>query len=171
MMGGGRGGGGRARAHAGLTCAITCASSGRCLCGLQKTIKSRPRSLRILCGHGPKAVQNRTCPTCSGMGKVRAQQGFFHRRAHLPDLFRHGPDHQEPLQAVRWRGSGREKIALCRSISRLASKPAPASVWRAKAKPACAADLGRPLYFHRSRPSMTFLNATATNCFAACPSA
>ena len=112
-------------------------------------------------GTGPKVVQNRTCPTCSGMGKVRAQQGFFTVERTCPTCTGMGHVIKNPCQRVRWRGSGREKIALFRSTSRLAWKPGPASVWRAKAKPACAADLGRPLYFHRGRPSMTFLNATA----------
>ena len=47
--------------------------------GLQKTI-SVPTSVQCGSCHGSGAeggAEPTTCPTCSGMGKVRAQQGFF----------------------------------------------------------------------------------------------
>ena len=43
--------------------------------------------LRGLRRHGRRAgTKPITCPTCRGVGKVRAQQGFFTDRAHLPGL-------------------------------------------------------------------------------------
>ena len=47
--------------------------------GLQKTIKVRTLVTCTKCsGTGSEgASEPTTCPTCSGMGKVRAQQGFF----------------------------------------------------------------------------------------------
>lgn len=47
--------------------------------GLQKTIKVRTLVTCTKCsGTGSEgASEPSTCPTCSGMGKVRAQQGFF----------------------------------------------------------------------------------------------
>ncbi|EAR53007.1 Chaperone, DnaJ [Oceanicola granulosus HTCC2516] len=47
--------------------------------GLQKTI-TVPTAVQCGTCHGTGAeggVEPQTCPTCSGMGKVRAQQGFF----------------------------------------------------------------------------------------------
>ena len=47
--------------------------------GLQKTVKV-PTSVtcEVCLGSGSEAgAEPQTCPTCSGMGKVRAQQGFF----------------------------------------------------------------------------------------------
>jgi molecular chaperone DnaJ len=47
--------------------------------GLQKTIKVPTSVTCDVChGSGSEAgAEPQTCPTCSGMGKVRAQQGFF----------------------------------------------------------------------------------------------
>ncbi len=47
--------------------------------GLQKTIKVRTLATCTKCsGTGSEGASEPTsCPTCSGMGKVRAQQGFF----------------------------------------------------------------------------------------------
>ena len=50
-----------------------------------------------------------TCGTCGGHGKVRAQQGFFHRRTHLPFMPRARSDHLVTLRHVRWSGPCSEK--------------------------------------------------------------
>lgn len=80
MMGGRRGGGGRSRAQRGqdlrYNLRVTLEEAYR---GLQKTI-AVPGS--VACGEcdgtgAEGATQPATCPTCAGMGKVRAQQGFF----------------------------------------------------------------------------------------------
>ncbi|RJL19313.1 molecular chaperone DnaJ [Paracoccus siganidrum] len=80
MMGGRRGGGGRARAQRGqdlrYNLRVTLEEAYK---GLQKTI-TVPGS--VACGEcngtgAEGATQPATCPTCAGMGKVRAQQGFF----------------------------------------------------------------------------------------------
>jgi molecular chaperone DnaJ len=80
FMGGRGGGGGRSRAQRGsdlrYNMRITLEEA---YSGAQKTINV-PTS--VACGscHGTGAeggAEPVTCPTCSGMGKVRAQQGFF----------------------------------------------------------------------------------------------
>ncbi|MDO5648873.1 molecular chaperone DnaJ [Paracoccus sp. (in: a-proteobacteria)] len=80
MMGRRGGGGGRSRAQRGqdlrYNLRVTLEES---YTGCQKTI-SVPGS--VACGEckgtgAEGATQPATCPTCAGMGKVRAQQGFF----------------------------------------------------------------------------------------------
>ena len=83
FMGGGRGGqggGARARAQRGsdlrYNLRVTLEEAYK---GVQKTI-TVPASIACDSCHGTGAeggAEPVTCPTCSGMGKVRAQQGFF----------------------------------------------------------------------------------------------
>jgi len=77
---GGRGGGGRTRAQRGsdlrYNMRVTLEEAFR---GVQKTI-SVPTSVACTVCNGTGAeggAEPVTCPTCAGMGKVRAQQGFF----------------------------------------------------------------------------------------------
>ncbi|WP_226624827.1 molecular chaperone DnaJ [Alloyangia pacifica] len=80
FMGGGRGGGGRQRAARGADLRYNLrVTLEDAYGGLQKTINV-PTSVQ--CGecNGSGAeggAEPVTCPTCSGMGKVRATQGFF----------------------------------------------------------------------------------------------
>src|SRR6056297_1353842 len=78
FMGGGRGGGQRATRGSDLryNMRITLEEAFK---GIQKTI-SVPGSVVCDVCHGSGAAggaEPTNCPTCSGMGKVRAQQGFF----------------------------------------------------------------------------------------------
>ncbi len=80
FMGGGRGPGGRQRAARGsdlrYNLRVTLEEAYN---GLQKTINV-PTSVQCDACDGSGAeggAEPTTCPTCSGMGKVRAQQGFF----------------------------------------------------------------------------------------------
>ena len=80
MGGGGRGGGNRARAQRGsdlrYNMRVTLEEAFK---GVQKTINV-PASVACEPCKGTGAeggAEPVTCPTCSGMGKVRAQQGFF----------------------------------------------------------------------------------------------
>lgn len=80
FMGGQRGGGGRQRATRGsdlrYNLRITLEDAFK---GIQKTI-TVPASVACDECHGTGAesgAEPGACPTCSGMGKVRAQQGFF----------------------------------------------------------------------------------------------
>lgn len=81
FMGGQRGGGGgRQRASRGADLRYNLrVSLEDAFGGLHKTIKV-PTSVACTACDGTGAeggVEPTTCPTCSGMGKVRAQQGFF----------------------------------------------------------------------------------------------
>ncbi|MEL6465805.1 MAG: molecular chaperone DnaJ [Pseudomonadota bacterium] len=80
FMGGQRGGGGRQRAARGSDLRYNLrVSLEDAFAGMQKTINV-PTSVQCDHCHGTGAEDGSeptTCPTCSGMGKVRAQQGFF----------------------------------------------------------------------------------------------
>lgn len=80
FMGGRGGGGGRSRAQRGSDLRYNLrVSLEEAFAGVQKTI-SVPTSVSCDTCHGTGAeggAEPVTCPTCSGMGKVRAQQGFF----------------------------------------------------------------------------------------------
>ena len=82
--------------------------------GLQKTI-SVPGS--VTCeecdGTGAEgAVEPITCPTCSGMGKVRASQGFFTVERTCPTCNGQGQMVKNPCQACAGQGRVEQKRAL-----------------------------------------------------------
>ncbi|EEE37774.1 chaperone protein DnaJ [Rhodobacteraceae bacterium KLH11] len=80
FMGGQRGGGGGRRAARGSDLRYNLrVSLEEAYAGLQKTINVPTAVACSACdGTGAEGgVEPTTCPTCSGMGKVRAQQGFF----------------------------------------------------------------------------------------------
>lgn len=80
FMGGQRGGGGRTRASRGSDLRYNLrVTLEEAFAGSQKTINV-PTSVNCDTCTGTGAdggAEPATCPTCSGMGKVRAQQGFF----------------------------------------------------------------------------------------------
>ncbi len=78
MMGGGRGGRQRATRGSDLRYNLRI-SLEEAFAGMQKTIKVPTAVACATCsGTGSEGGAEPTvCPTCSGMGKVRAQQGFF----------------------------------------------------------------------------------------------
>ena len=80
FMGGQRGGGGRQRATRGADLRYNLrVSLEDAFRGLQKTINV-PTTVSCTSCEGTGAeggAEPTTCPTCNGMGKVRAQQGFF----------------------------------------------------------------------------------------------
>ena len=106
---------GRGRS-AGLTCAIICGSRlEEAFAGVQKTINV-PTSVACDTCHGTGAeggAEPVTCPTCSGMGKVRAQQGFFTVERTCPTCNGAGQIVKNPCESCA--GHGRvEKTARCR---------------------------------------------------------
>ncbi len=80
FMGGGRGGGARQRVARGADLRYNLrVTLEEAFTGLQKTINVPTSVVCTSCdGTGAEGGAEPTvCPTCSGMGKVRAQQGFF----------------------------------------------------------------------------------------------
>lgn len=110
MMGGrgGAGGGGRQRATRGSDLRYNLRITlGEAFTGLQKNIDV-PSSVTCSVCHGTGAesgAEPATCPTCSGMGKVRAQQGFFTVERTCPTCGGLGQIIKNPCQACG--GAGR----------------------------------------------------------------
>ena len=109
MMGGRRaGGGGRSRAQRGQDLRYNLGVSlEEAYSGLQKTIRV-PGS--VACGEcegtgAEGATQPVACPTCAGMGKVRAQQGFFTVERTCPTCGGQGQIVKNPCKACH--GAGR----------------------------------------------------------------
>ena len=94
----------RGAAPAGASAAPTCATISRSRSRRPSTGKTAsvtiPTSVtcEVCSGTGAKAGSKpRHCPTCGGAGRVRAAQGFFSDRAHLPDLPRPRRGHRRSL--------------------------------------------------------------------------
>ena len=118
MMGGRGGGGGRARASRGsdlrYNLRITLEEA---FAGLQKTIKV-PTS--VTCdgceGSGAEGgAEPTTCPTCSGRGKVRAQQGFFTVERTCPTCQGLGQNIKNPC--LKCGGAGRTETDRSLSVN------------------------------------------------------
>lgn len=108
FMGGRGGGGGRSRAQRGndlrYNLRITLEDAFN---GLQKAI-TVPTSVQCKSCNGSGAEGNSepvTCPTCSGMGKVRAQQGFFTVERTCPTCNGMGQTIKNPCKSCH--GAGR----------------------------------------------------------------
>ncbi|MGR3514653.1 MAG: molecular chaperone DnaJ [Paracoccaceae bacterium] len=116
IMGGRRGGGGGRRAVRGsdlrYNLRVTLEEAYR---GLQKTIQVPTAVACDVCnGSGAEGgAEPTTCPTCSGMGKVRASQGFFTVEKTCPTCGGLGQIIQNPCKACG--GAGR--VEKDRSLS------------------------------------------------------
>ncbi|GHF02700.1 chaperone protein DnaJ [Aliiroseovarius zhejiangensis] len=107
FMGGGRGGGARAQRGSDLRYNLR-VTLEEAFAGLQKTINV-PTSVTCeeCSGTGAEAGAEPTvCPTCSGMGKVRAQQGFFTVERTCPNCQGTGQKIQNPCKSCG--GAGRK---------------------------------------------------------------
>jgi len=114
---GGRGGGGRQqRATRGSDLRYNLRISlEEAFSGLQKTI-TVPASVSCDACHGTGAesgAEPSACPTCSGMGKVRAQQGFFTVERTCPTCGGLGQIIKNPCQAC----AGNGRVEKERSLS------------------------------------------------------
>jgi molecular chaperone DnaJ len=108
FMGGNRGGGGRSRAQRGsdlrYNMRITLEEA---FAGAQKTISVPTAvSCEVCSGSGAEGgAEPVSCPTCGGMGKVRAQQGFFTVERTCPTCSGAGQIVKNPCRACG--GAGR----------------------------------------------------------------
>ncbi len=116
---GARGGGGRPRAARGsdlrYNMRITLEEA---FTGLQKTINV-PTSIQCSSCDGSGAeggAEPTTCPTCSGMGKVRAQQGFFTVERTCPTCSGMGQIVQNPCKSCGGQGRVEKDRALSVNI-------------------------------------------------------
>ncbi|MDE9450196.1 molecular chaperone DnaJ [Aliiroseovarius sp. Z3] len=107
FMGGGRGGGARAQRGSDLRYNLR-VTLEEAFAGLQKTINVPTSVSCDECnGTGAEAGAEPTvCPTCSGMGKVRAQQGFFTVERTCPTCQGTGQMIQNPCKSCG--GAGRK---------------------------------------------------------------
>ncbi|WP_373050036.1 molecular chaperone DnaJ [Thalassovita aquimarina] len=115
-MMGGRGGGGRSRAARGADLRYNLrVTLEEAYSGLQKTIKVPTSVTCDACdGSGAEGgAEPQTCPTCSGMGKVRAQQGFFTVERTCPTCSGMGQIIQNPCKSC----GGQGRVHKDRSLS------------------------------------------------------
>lgn len=116
---GGRGGGGRTRAQRGsdlrYNLRVTLEEAFR---GVQKQINV-PTSVACTSCNGTGAeggAEPVTCPTCSGMGKVRAQQGFFTVERTCPTCGGRGQTIKNPCKVCHGAGRVEKDRALSVNI-------------------------------------------------------
>lgn len=116
VMGGRGGGGGRGRASRGADLRYNLRISLEdAYAGLQKSIKV-PTSIACdsCSGSGAEGgAEPQTCPTCSGMGKVRAQQGFFTVERTCPTCSGMGQIIKNPCKSC----AGQGRLQKDRSLS------------------------------------------------------
>lgn len=116
---GGRGGGGRQRASRGADLRYNLrVSLEDAFSGIQKTINV-PTSVQCDSCDGSGAeggAEPTTCPTCSGMGKVRAQQGFFTVERTCPTCSGMGQIIKNPCKACAGHGRVEKDRALSVNI-------------------------------------------------------
>lgn len=115
FMGGQRGGGGRRAARGSDLRYNLRATLEDAYAGMQKTINV-PTSVGCSNCNGTGAESGSdptTCPTCSGMGKVRAQQGFFTVERTCPTCQGLGQHIQNPCKSC----SGAGRVEKDRSLS------------------------------------------------------
>lgn len=118
FMGGQRGGGGRTRASRGSDLRYNLrVTLEEAFTGSQKTINV-PTSVNCDTCTGTGAdggAEPATCPTCSGMGKVRAQQGFFTVERTCPTCSGIGQIIKNPCKACG--GAGRTEKERSLSVN------------------------------------------------------
>jgi molecular chaperone DnaJ len=119
FMGGRQGGGGRSRAARGADLRYNLrVTLEEAFSGLQKSIKVPSSVACDSCdGSGAEGgAEPTTCPTCSGMGKVRAQQGFFTVERTCPTCSGLGQVIQNPCKTCHGQGRIHKDRALSVNI-------------------------------------------------------
>ena len=119
MGGGGRGQGGRQRAARGADLRYNLrVTLEEAYAGMQKTINVPTAVACGACsGSGAEGgAEPTTCPTCSGMGKVRAQQGFFTIERTCPTCSGIGQIIKNPCKSCGGKGRVEKERALSVNI-------------------------------------------------------
>ena len=119
MGGGGRGQGGRQRATRGADLRYNLrVTLEEAYAGMQKTITVPTAVACAACsGSGAEGgAEPTTCPTCSGMGKVRAQQGFFTIERTCPTCSGIGQIIKNPCKSCGGKGRVEKERALSVNI-------------------------------------------------------
>lgn len=118
FMGGQRGGGGRRAARGSDLRYNLRVSLDDAFAGMQKTINVPTAVSCSSCdGSGAEGgVEPTTCPTCSGMGKVRAQQGFFTVERTCPTCSGLGQIIKNPCKSCQGAGRVEKDRALSVNI-------------------------------------------------------
>ena len=119
MMGGRRGGGGQNRAQRGNDLRYNLRISlEEAFAGLQKTINVPTAVTCTSCNGSGAEGQSEpaVCPTCSGMGKVRAQQGFFTVERTCPTCNGAGQTIKDPCKACHGHGRVEKEKSLSVNI-------------------------------------------------------
>ncbi|MDG1280304.1 MAG: molecular chaperone DnaJ [Pseudorhodobacter sp.] len=119
FMGGQRGGGGRSRAQRGSDLRYNMrVSLEEAFKGVQKTINVPASVACEKCrgSGGEGGAEPVTCPTCSGMGKVRAQQGFFTVERTCPTCSGMGQTIKNPCKQCSGAGRVEQERALSVNI-------------------------------------------------------
>ncbi|PHQ84282.1 MAG: molecular chaperone DnaJ, partial [Thalassobium sp.] len=118
FMGGQRGGGGRRAARGNDLRYNLRIDLEEAYTGLQKTI-TVPTAVECDTCHGSGAeggAEPQTCPTCSGMGKVRAQQGFFTVERTCPTCNGMGQTIKNPCKSCHGQGRVEKEKSLSVNI-------------------------------------------------------
>ncbi len=166
-------GGGRSRAQRGSDLRYNMRISlEEAFTGSQKTINV-PTSVACETCRGTGAeggAEPVTCPTCSGMGKVRAQQGFFTVERTCPTCSGLGQIVKNPCRACGGAG-GWKRNARCRSNIPAGVETGTRIRLAGEARRGCAEGLRATCTSSSRSRSTRCSSATACTCSAACRSA
>ena len=138
--------------------------------GLQKTINvPTARAMRLLRRLGRRRRRRADdLPDLFGHGQGARAAGLLHGRADLPDLFRPGPDHQEPLHDLRRQRPRREGPRAVGQHPRGRRDRHPHPACRRRRGGDARRSSGRSLHLHRGDAARASSSATARTCTAAC---
>ena len=140
--------------------------------GVEKTVTIEAMASCELCdGRGCTSLDRcaSACKTCGGMGKVRAQQGFFVVERGCPTCRGSGEVINDPCANCHGEGRALEPPDAVGQGPRRASTKARASASPAKARPASAAPARGDLYLFVHMKRHAIYTREGTTLIAECP--